>query len=43
MAFEGLASRLQNVFGKLEAKVKLTEEDVNEAMREVRWRCLKRT
>ncbi|MBW7473327.1 signal recognition particle protein [Paenibacillus oenotherae] len=40
MAFEGLASRLQNVFGKLRGKGKVSEEDVNEAMREVRLALL---
>ncbi|KRF31966.1 signal recognition particle protein [Paenibacillus sp. Soil787] len=40
MAFEGLASRLQNVFGKLRSKGKLTEEDVGEALREVRLALL---
>jgi len=40
MAFEGLASRLQNVFGKLRGKGKVTEDDVNEAMREVRMALL---
>lgn len=40
MAFEGLASRLQNVFSKLKGKGKLTEDDVNEAMREVRLALL---
>ncbi|MBP1991367.1 signal recognition particle protein [Paenibacillus eucommiae] len=40
MAFEGLASRLQNVFGKLRGKGKLSEEDVNEALREVRLALL---
>jgi len=40
VAFEGLASRLQNVFGKLRGKGKVTEEDVNEAMREVRLALL---
>ncbi|WP_276352531.1 signal recognition particle protein [Cohnella caldifontis] len=40
MAFEGLTSRLQNVFGKLRGRGKLTEEDVNEAMREVRLALL---
>jgi signal recognition particle subunit SRP54 len=40
MAFEGLASRLQTVFGKLRGKGKLTEEDVNEALREVRLALL---
>lgn len=40
MAFEGLASRLQNVFGKLKSRGKLTEEDVGEALREVRLALL---
>jgi signal recognition particle subunit SRP54 len=40
MAFEGLASRLQNVFGKLRSKGKLSEEDVGEALREVRLALL---
>lgn len=40
MAFEGLSSRLQNVFGKLRGKGKVSEEDVNEAMREVRLALL---
>jgi signal recognition particle subunit SRP54 len=40
MAFEGLTSRLQNVFGKLRGKGKLSEDDVNEAMREVRLALL---
>jgi len=40
MAFEGLTSRLQNVFSKLRGKGKLTEEDVNEALREVRLALL---
>lgn len=39
-AFEGLASRLQNVFGKLRSRGKLTEEDVGEALREVRLALL---
>ncbi|UUZ85891.1 signal recognition particle protein [Paenibacillus sp. P26] len=40
MAFEGLSSRLQNVFSKLRGKGKLTEDDVNEALREVRLALL---
>jgi len=40
VAFEGLASRLQNVFGKLKSRGKLTEEDVGEALREVRLALL---
>ncbi|MEO3945143.1 signal recognition particle protein [Gorillibacterium sp. CAU 1737] len=40
MAFESLSSRLQNVFGKLRGKGKLSEDDVNEALREVRLALL---
>jgi signal recognition particle subunit SRP54 len=40
MAFEGLASRLQNVFSKLKGRGKLSEDDVNEALREVRLALL---
>lgn len=40
MAFEGLSNRLQNVFSKLRSKGKLTEDDVTEAMREVRLALL---
>ncbi|ALS27520.1 signal recognition particle protein [Paenibacillus cisolokensis] len=40
MAFEGLTSRLQDVFSKLRGKGKVSEEDVNEAMREVRLALL---
>ncbi|MBP1156041.1 MULTISPECIES: signal recognition particle protein [unclassified Paenibacillus] len=40
MAFEGLSSRLQSVFSKLKGKGKLTEDDVNEALREVRLALL---
>jgi signal recognition particle subunit SRP54 len=40
MPFEGLASRLQNVFGKLRSKGKLSEDDVNDALREVRLALL---
>ncbi|WP_135547098.1 signal recognition particle protein [Paenibacillus cymbidii] len=39
-AFESLANRLQNVFGKLRGKGKLSEDDVNEALREVRLALL---
>jgi signal recognition particle subunit SRP54 len=38
--FEGLANRLQSVFSKLKGKGKVTEDDVNEAMREVRLALL---
>ncbi|MEF3303015.1 signal recognition particle protein [Paenibacillus sp. GYB003] len=40
MAFEGLTGRLQNVLTKLRGKGKLTEDDVNEALREVRLALL---
>jgi len=36
MIFEGLAEKLQNTFKKLKGKGKLSESDVDEAMREVR-------
>ena len=40
MAFEGLTARLQGVFNKLKGRGKVTEADVNEAMREVRLALL---
>ncbi len=40
MAFEGLSSKLQNVFKKLSGKGKLGEKDVKEAMREVKLALL---
>lgn len=40
MIFEGLADRLQETFKKLRSHGKLTEEDVSEAMREVRMALL---
>jgi signal recognition particle subunit SRP54 len=40
VAFESLTTRLQNVFGKLRGKGKLSEDDVNDAMREVRLALL---
>jgi signal recognition particle subunit SRP54 len=40
MAFESLASKLQNTFKKLRGKGKLSEKDVKEAMREVRLALL---
>ncbi|MDR2168256.1 MAG: signal recognition particle protein [Clostridiales bacterium] len=40
MAFENLASKLQNTFKKLKSKGKLSEKDVKEAMREVRLALL---
>ncbi|MFD1952703.1 signal recognition particle protein [Paenibacillus thailandensis] len=39
-AFESLSNRLQSVFGKLRGKGKVSEDDVNEAMREVRLALL---
>ncbi|MBD2870767.1 signal recognition particle protein [Paenibacillus arenilitoris] len=39
-AFESLSNRLQNVFSKLKGKGKVSEDDVNEAMREVRLALL---
>jgi len=40
LAFEGLTNRLSSVFSKLRGKGKVTEDDVNEAMREVRLALL---
>ncbi len=40
MAFEGLSTKLNNVFGKLKGHGKLTEKDIKEAMREVRMALL---
>ena len=40
MIFEGLSEKLQNAFGKLRSKGKLTEEDVKLAMREVKMALL---
>lgn len=40
MAFEGLSEKLNNVFKKLRSRGKLTESDINEAMREVRMALL---
>ncbi|WP_028595606.1 signal recognition particle protein [Paenibacillus assamensis] len=40
MAFEGLTNRLQSVFSRLKGKGKVSEDDVNEAMREVRLALL---
>ncbi|SHE59822.1 signal recognition particle subunit FFH/SRP54 (srp54) [Seinonella peptonophila] len=40
MAFEGLSERLQSVMQKLRGKGKVTENDVKEAMREVRLALL---
>jgi signal recognition particle subunit SRP54 len=38
--FEGLTSRLQGVFGKLRGKGKLSEDDISDALREVRLAML---
>lgn len=40
MIFEGLSDKLQNAFGKLKSKGKLTEADVKSAMREVKMALL---
>jgi len=40
LIFEGLADRLQDTFKRLRGHGKLTEDDVNEAMREVRMALL---
>ena len=40
MAFEGLSDRLEAAFGRLKSKGSLTENDVKEAMREVRLALL---
>lgn len=40
MIFEGLSEKLQNAFGKLRSKGKITEEDVKLAMREVKMALL---
>lgn len=40
MVFEGLSDKLQNAFGKLRSKGKLTEADVKTAMREVKMALL---
>ncbi|MBQ2111216.1 MAG: signal recognition particle protein, partial [Clostridia bacterium] len=40
MAFEGLSSKLQNIFKKLGNRGKLTEKEVKEAMREVKLALL---
>ncbi len=40
MAFEGLTEKLQNVFRSLRSKGRLTEDDVREAMKEVKMALL---
>lgn len=40
MVFEGLAERLQETFRRLKGKGRLTEDDVNQAMRDVRLALL---
>lgn len=40
MAFEGLSEKLQNIFKNLRGKGKLTDKDVDQAMREVRMALL---
>ncbi len=39
--FENLTQRLQETFRKLRGKGKLSEADVDEALREIRVACLK--
>ena len=40
MAFEGLSEKLQNAFKKLTGKGKLNEQNIKDAMREVRMALL---
>ena len=40
MAFDSLTEKLQNVFKNLRGKGKLTEDDVKEALREVKMALL---
>ena len=40
MAFESLSDKLQNAFGKLRGKGVITENDINDAMREVKLALL---
>ncbi|MCL1830638.1 MAG: signal recognition particle protein [Oscillospiraceae bacterium] len=40
MAFEGLTSKFNNIFSKLRSRGKLTEQDIDAAMREVRLALL---
>ena len=40
MAFEGLTGRLQDAFSSLRKKGKVSEQDVNDAMRQVRLALL---
>ena len=40
MAFEGISSKLQNVFKKLTGKGRLSERDVKDAMREIKLALL---
>ena len=40
MAFEGVSAKLQAIFKKLNGRGKLTEADVNEAMREIKLALL---
>lgn len=43
MAFDSLSDKLQNVFKKLRSKGVLTEDDVKEAMKEVKEHFLRPT
>ena len=40
MAFEGIASKLQNIFKKLTGKGRLSEREVRDAMREIKLALL---
>ena len=40
MAFEGLSDKISNAFKKIRSKGKLSEQDVKDAMREVRLALL---
>jgi hypothetical protein len=43
LVFEALGSKLQGVFDRLRGRGALSEDDVNEALREVRVACWKPT
>ena len=40
MAFEGLSSKLQNITQKFKGKARITEQDLNEMLREVKLALL---
>ena len=43
MAFDSLTEKLQNIFKNLRGKGRLTEDDVKEAMREIKRASWRRT